>query len=69
MLPKGKKKSLAEEINNLMTVVPTYFDSDDDELTKARVVEREDSEISEDEYQASSIRRKTATLLADEDER
>lgn len=69
MLPKGKKKSLTEEINKLMTTKQTNFDSDDDELTKAKTVERDESEISEDEYQASSIRKKTAPLLADEDER
>ncbi|XP_051160987.1 protein AATF-like [Leptopilina boulardi] len=69
MLPRGKKKTLSEEINNLMTIEETNFDSDDDELTKAKTVECDDSEISDDDYRLSNIRTKTAPLLADEDER
>lgn len=69
MLPRGKKKTLSEEINNLMTIEETNFDSDDDELTKAKTVECDDSEISDDDYRLSNIRTKTAPLLAHEDER
>lgn len=66
---KKKGTSLAETINSLMTTVPSNFDSDDDDLTKAKTVERDESEASDNEYRPSSIRKNTAPLLAEEDER
>ena len=69
MALKRKGMSLADEINDLMTTVPTNLDSDEDEFTKAKTVERQESDTSENEYQPSNIRLKTAPLLAEENQR
>ena len=71
MASKGKKKTLADKINSLVTTKPTNFDSDDeDDNTKAKIVDHyEESDNSESNFQASKIRRRNVDPLDQLDKR
>ncbi|XP_034939040.1 protein AATF-like [Chelonus insularis] len=67
---KEKKISLAEKINNLIIAAPTNFGSDDeDEETKARVVDKYEEASSDEDVGLSLLRKQNVSLLEDGDER
>ncbi|XP_057338805.1 protein AATF-like [Microplitis mediator] len=69
MTSKLKKPSLAEELDSLINVAPKAFESDDDqEETKAKVVDKFEESHSDDD-QTSSFRKKNVPLLDEIDER
>ncbi|XP_008556908.1 protein AATF [Microplitis demolitor] len=69
MTSKLKKPSLAEELDSLINVAPKAFESDDDEEeTKAKVVDKFQESHSDDD-QISSFRKKNVPLLDEIDER
>ncbi|CAD6227359.1 GSCOCG00006128001-RA-CDS [Cotesia congregata] len=68
-MSKAKKSSFAEELNSLLNVAPKPFESDEEEeSTKAKVVDKFEESHSDDE-QASSFRKKNVPLLDETDER
>ncbi|XP_076686972.1 apoptosis antagonizing transcription factor [Andrena cerasifolii] len=71
MASKGKKRTLADKINSLVTTKPTNFDSDDeDDNTKAKIVDHyEETDSSESNFQASKIRRRNVDPLDQLDKR
>ena len=71
MASKGKKRTLADKINSLVTTKPTNFDSDDeDDNTKAKIVDHyEENDNSESNFQASNIRRRNVDPLDQLDKR
>ena len=71
MASKGKKKTLADKINSLVTTKPTNFDSDDeDDNTKAKIVDHyEENDNSESNFQASKIRTRNVDPLDQLDKR
>lgn len=71
MALRRKKPSLAEKIGHLVTAAPTIFSSDDEnEQTKAKVVEAYDeADASDIDPSASLIRRRNVDLLDQIDDR
>ena len=74
MSAKKKQVSLAEKISNLVTPIPTSYESDDEaEETKAKVVEfddeDDDAEVLKTEFNSSNLRKRNVGLLEDVDKR
>ncbi|XP_026672678.1 protein AATF-like [Ceratina calcarata] len=71
MALKTRKQTLADKINSLVTTTPATFNSDDEaEDTTAKVVDHyEESDDSDDHFQASEIRRRNIDLLDQVDKR
>lgn len=63
-------KSLADKINALITTKPDFDSDEDPEDTKAKVVEPyNESDVSDDEFQTSKIRRQNIDTLDKVDNR
>ena len=67
---RTKKPSLAEKISSLVTAAPTVFGSDDEnEETKAKVIEPYDEIASDEDALGSSFRKSNVNLLDEIDDR
>ncbi|XP_046752764.1 protein AATF-like [Diprion similis] len=71
MALKGKRLSLADKISSLVSTAPTSFDSDDEyDVTKAKLVERDEEEENSDiEVRKSNFRTQNVDLLDEVDKR